>query len=185
MPEVKKGARDTQVELKKSRDSVWFKQEFSASALLFWIKGSIAVDYRFVRIIEQNTVLGMIPAGKHKQNIPLKNISDASINTSYQIKRFIIGIIIGFIGLGLLGSSAFWGFIVLLLGVFIFLNGIYTVLAIEKGGSNYIIQVPFYDKQKMIAAQNAIEQALTTDSDKTDYSLYNNRLRKDDLDDVQ
>ncbi len=37
----------------KSRSNTWIKKEFSASALLFWVKGQISVDYRFVRINEK------------------------------------------------------------------------------------------------------------------------------------
>lgn len=185
MPEVNKSTDETQIDLKKSRDYVWFKKEFSASTLLFWIKGSISVDYRFVRIVEQNTVLGIIPAGSHKQNIPLKNISDASIETAYSIKRFILGAILAIIGFNLFAYGAFIALIVMLIGAGIFLNGVLTKLSIEKSGSDYVIEVPFYDKTNIVAAQKAIEQALITDTDKTDQSLYHHRLADDDLDDVQ
>lgn len=185
MPEVNRETGETKVEMNKSRDRTWFKKEFSASALLFWIKGSVSVDYRFVKVVEQNTVLGLIPAGSHKQNIPLKNISDASVDTSYSVKDFIFGIIIAFIGLAMFGSSALFGVILLLIGVGIFLNGIMTKLSIEKAGSAYEIQVPFYDKQSALDIQKAIEEALSTDIDKTDQSLYNKRLSEDDMDNVQ
>ena len=117
----------------------------------------MAVDYRFVRIVEQNTVLGLLPAGKHKQNIPLKNISDASIDTSYSVKDFIFGVIIATTGLGMFNSDTAIGVIILLIGIGIFLNGIMTKLSIEKGGISYEISVPFYNKQNMIDIQHAIE----------------------------
>lgn len=178
MPEVIKETGEKKVEMNKSRNKTWFKKEFSASTLLFWIKGSVAVDYRFVRIVEQNTVLGLLPAGKHKQNIPLKNISDASIDTSYSVKDFIFGVIIATTGLGMFNSDT-------AIGVIIFLNGIMTKLSIEKGGTAYEISVPFYNKQNMIEIQQAIEEALTTDIDKTDQSLYHHRLAEDDIDEVK
>ena len=145
----------------------------------------MAVDYRFVRIVEQNTVLGLLPAGKHKLNIPLKNISDASIDTSYSIKDFIFGVIIAMTGLGTFNSDTAIGVIILLIGIGIFLNGIMTKLSIEKGGTAYEISVPFYNKQNMIEIKQAIEEALATDIDKTDQSLYYYRLAEDDKDEVK
>lgn len=185
MPEVIKETGEKKVEMNKSRNKTWFKKEFSASTLLFWIKGSVAVDYRFVRIVEQNTVLGLLPAGKHKQNIPLKNISDASIDTSYSVKDFIFGVIIATTGLGMFNSDTAIGVIILLIGIGIFLNGIMTKLSIEKGGTAYEISVPFYNKQNMIEIKQAIEEALATDIDKTDQSLYYYRLAEDDKDEVK
>lgn len=185
MPEVKRETGEVKVDLSKSRDKTWFKKEFSASTLLFWIKGSVSVDYRFVKVVEQNTVLGLIPAGKHKQNIPLKNISAASIDTSYSVKDFIVGIIVALIGLAMINSSALFGFLAFIIGVGIFLNGIMTKLSIEKAGSAYEISVPFYDKQSLVYIQQAIEEAISTDIDKTDQSLYHHRLAEDDMDDVQ
>ncbi|MBI0033056.1 hypothetical protein [Lactobacillus sp. M0396] len=117
----------------------------------------MAVDYRFVRIVEQNTVLGLLPAGKHKQNIPLKNISDASIDISYSVKDLIFCVIIAMTGLGMFNSDTAIGVIILLIGIGIFLNGIMTKLSIEKGGISYEISVPFYNKQNMIDIQHAIE----------------------------
>ena len=145
----------------------------------------MAVDYRFVRIVEQNTVLGLLPAGKHKLNIPLKNISDASIDTSYSIKDFIFGVIIAMTGLGTFNSDTAIGVIILLIGIRIFLNGIMTKLSIEKVGTAYEISVPFYNKQNMIEIKQAIEEALATDIDKTDQSLYYYRLAEDDKDEVK
>ncbi|SYW09721.1 hypothetical protein [Oenococcus oeni] len=185
MPEISKNTSEKKVSIKKTRDKVWFKKEFSASALLFWIKGSVAVDYRFVRIVEQNTIFGLIPAGNHKQNIPLKNISDTSVNSYYNVKNFIWGIIIALIGFALFDSSTFFGLIAVLIGVGLFLNGIMTQLDIEKGGSSYIINVPFYNKNDVSEIQQAIEQALSADVDKTDQSLYHKRLNNDDIDNVQ
>lgn len=184
MPEVNLH-NETATTVKKSRANEWINKEFSASALLFWIKGKVSVDYRAVHIVEQNTVFGLIPAGSSKQNIPLKNITDVQLNTSYKISRFIWGILFILAGLASFVSSPLMGFITLLIGVALFLNGILTQFVIEKGGSGYLISVPFFNKADMMEVQSVIEQALNTDADKTDQSLYHHRLDSDDMDDVQ
>ncbi|WP_278966113.1 hypothetical protein [Lactobacillus apis] len=81
----------------------------------------------------------------------------------------------------MINSSALFGFLAFIIGVGIFLNGIMTKLSIEKAGSAYEISVPFYDKQSLVY----IQQAISTDIDKTDQSLYHHRLAEDDMDDVQ
>ncbi len=81
----------------------------------------------------------------------------------------------------MINSSALFGFLAFIIGVGIFLNGIMTKLSIEKAGSACEISVPFYDKQSLVY----IQQAISTDIDKTDQSLYHHRLAEDDMDDVQ
>ncbi len=169
----------------KSRSNTWIKKEFSASALLFWVKGQISVDYRFVRINEKNTVLGVFPAGSHTQNVPLKNISNVSLNTAYKMSRFIWGIILFFFGFAAMDASVLLGLILMVLGVGMFLNGIMTQLEIEKSGNGYTIAVPFFNKTDMQEVQQVIEDALSTDVDKTDQSLYQHRLNPNDMDNVE
>ena len=148
------------------------KFEFSTSLLFFWIKGHVEVDYRFVKTNLSNTILGFIPAGKDQQSIPLKNISGSMLSTSYKIKAIIIGLFILFLGLGSLGDSFIFGLILLLLGVGIAGSGIQTKINIEKSGTPYIISVPFFEKDKMVALNNAIHNALAEDTDKTDLNMF-------------
>ncbi len=146
--------------------------KFSLNLLFFWIKGAISVDSRFVKTNLANTVLGFIPAGRDTQSIPLKNISSSSISTYYNIKSLIIGIVLIFIGLAMFSDSFILGLIVLLFGINYFFSGIKTRLIIEKGGTPYIISVPFFEKSKIIEVNNIIHQALADDTDKTDLNLF-------------
>lgn len=146
--------------------------KFSLGLLFFWLKGSISVDSRFVKTSLPNTLLGFIPVGKDNQTIPLKNISSSSTSISYNFKCLILGLLWIFIGIGSLGESFFAGLIVLLFGVFTVFAGTQTKLIIEKGGSPYIISVPFFQKSKLIEINNVINQALADDTDKTDLNLY-------------
>lgn len=146
--------------------------EFSTSLLFFWIKGKVSVDNRFVKTNLSNTLLGIIPAGKDQQSIPLKNISGAMLSTKYFFKPMIIGLFIFFIGLSSLASSFFMGLILLILGVGIAGNGIQTILQIEKSGQPYLIKVPFFEKEKMQLLSNNIHTALAEDTDKTDLNMF-------------
>lgn len=162
-----------QPQLQRNRgNKPWISKEFSASALLFWIKGKISVDYRFVRIVEKNTILGLIPAGEKRQNIPLNNITDASISTSYKVGRFIAGIILAFLGFAMFTTSILLGLLLLALGVFTFMNGIMTQLIIDKAGSSYILNVPFFNKDDIHAVQGGLERAIQEQMDKSDLNFF-------------
>ena len=146
--------------------------KFSISLLFFWIKGTIEVDNRFVKTDLSNAILGIIPAGKDQQSIPLKNISGTTLSTQYKLKPFILGFLILMMGFGSLADSFILGLILLILGVGVAGSGIQTILNIEKAGTPYIISVPFFEKSKMQIIQNSIHEALAIDTDKTDLNLF-------------
>lgn len=149
------------------------------SLAFFWIKGFTEIDYRFIKTSKPNTILGFIPAGSDKQSIPLKNVSSASISSSYKLIPMFIGLVIFMIGVSMILVSFVAGIIYLLLGVAIFSSGIKTTLCIQKSGSDYYISVPFFEKEKLYDIQDKINQALASDADKTDLSLYHNRIVED------
>ncbi|AEB31225.1 hypothetical protein CAR_50p530 (plasmid) [Carnobacterium sp. 17-4] len=146
--------------------------DFSLSMLFFWVKGFISVDSRFVKVSGANTILGIIPAGRDNQSIPLKNISSARISTSYKIKPMLVGIILIFIAINMLGDNVLGALILLLIGVGILGSGMLSVLIIQRAGSDFYISVPFFDKGKLLQAQDMIEEALSYDTDKGDLNMF-------------
>lgn len=151
---------------------------FSLSTVFFWLKGTIIVDYRFVKVQTANKILGVIPAGKESQTIPLKNISASHISTSYRIGWLLCGGLLVFISLGMFFEYPFMALLLFILGVGIAGNGIMTFLVIQRAGSDYRLGVPFFDKKKIIEAQSWIEDGLTMDADKTDLFLFHEKKRK-------
>lgn len=145
---------------------------FAISLLFFWVKGSVFVDDRFVKVNRGNTILGFIPAGKDAQTIPLKNISSAQLTSKYKVFPMLIGGIFILIALSIIGNSFFAGLIFLLIGVGIFGSGTLTTLIIQRAGSDYTVSVPFFEKNKMAQVQDMIDEALVVDTDKTDLSKY-------------
>lgn len=84
----------------------------------------------------------------------------------------IFGIIIMLIALSMIGSSFFSALIFFLIGALIFGSGMLTTLVIQRAGSDYLVSVPFFEKGKLIAAQDQIEDALANDTDKTDLNQF-------------
>ena len=146
--------------------------DFSLSLLFFWVKGFLSVDSRFVKVSTANTVLGFIPAGKNNQTIPLKNISATTISNSYKIKPLAIGFLLVIMGLSSLGQNALSALILMVIGVGVLGSGILTVLVIQRSGSDFLLSVPFYEKAKLLRAQDLVEEALKEDTDKTDLNQF-------------
>lgn len=174
--QVEYGQRYADVNHSKSVHRNWIKRYFSASFLLFWIKGDISVNYREVRMNRPNTVLGLIPAGNDIVNVPLSQVSSAEINEQYRIGRFITGVIIALIGLAMLANSAVLGLIFIIIGVGIFANGLVTELEIaQTSGVARHLDVPIYNRQDIELIRSAVNQALNGEEDKKDLSMYFNR----------
>lgn len=148
------------------------EMEFSLSILFFWIKGDLAVDSRFVKVNTANSVFGIFPAGRDSQTIPLNNISSTRLSSKYKIMPMIFGIIIMLISLSILGSSFFSALIFFLIGALVFGSGMLTTLIIQRAGNDYLISVPFFEKAKLIQAQDYIEEALANHSDNRDMSQF-------------
>ena len=148
------------------------KVEFALSILFFWVKGSVAVDSRFVKVNTANAILGIFPAGRDAETMPLKNISSTKLSSKYKIFPMIIGILIMLIALSRLGTSFFGALIFFIIGALIFGSGMLTTLIIQRAGNDYAISVPFFEKNKLLIAQNSIEEALAHDTDKTDLKQF-------------
>ena len=72
----------------------------------------------------------------------------------------------------MIGSSFFSALIFFLIGALIFGSGMLNTLVIQRAGSDYLASVPFFEKGKLIAAQDQIEDALANDTDKTDLNQF-------------
>lgn len=150
------------------------KVDFSLSLLFFWVKDFISVDTRFVKVSKNNTTLGFIPAGKDNQSIPLKNISSSMISSQYKLKPIILGIIVILFSLNMISNNLFLALIILLIGIGIFGSGLQNILIIQRSGTDYVIAVPFFEKDKLNTIQDSITEALAKDVDKTDLNLFFN-----------
>lgn len=147
---------------------------FSLSLLMFWLKGSIYVpsNLRTVQTKTRNTILGIIPAGKDEQSIPMSNISATMLKTKFRIIPLILGAALIFAGISTIGQGNVSGSLIeLLIGVFIFGAGIQTRLEIQRSGNSYEISVPFYEKPKMIKAKRFIDDAVNRTEERRDVEM--------------
>lgn len=145
---------------------------FSTNFILFWMKGKIEVDSRFVKITTRNNILGLIPAGINTESIPLKNISACRLTTNYKIFPMFLGVVFAFMGFNELKNDFVSALIIVLIGVAFFGSALLTTLVVQRSGNDYYLSVPFYSKGNILKAKDLIEEALAFDTDKTDLGQY-------------
>lgn len=134
--------------------------EFSRSFFFPWVKGRISLENRMVKTRRIHTILGIIPAGKDDQTMPLSNISAVSVDTQYDIKTMGIGAVIALVGLVLFTSNFLLALVLLLAGAAYIGSGIVTVVRFSRSGGNYDIKAACYNKKEIEEITKVINQAL-------------------------
>lgn len=151
--------------------------KFSLFFFRFWLKGTITVNQRQVRISTANTLGKYLPAGKNNQTIPMGQISSAETRTSYKGKTIFIGILLLIIGFAIMngnlgddgsGSGVFFGLLLGLFGFLKILSGIKTEFIIQRAGTDFKLSIPSYDKKKILNIKDVIDQALVYETEKMD-----------------
>lgn len=140
------------------------KVTFSIALIFFWLKGYISVDNNMIKTSKVNTIFGFIPAGRDEQTFALRNVQGSSKSASYKPGNFVLGLILIIIGFNM-------GIIWILIGIPIFLGGALTSITIDGNGSQYKIEVPFFEKQKIIKINEAIQQAVIYRENKTENAI--------------
>lgn len=156
-------------------------KSFATNLFTPWIKTEIDVTNEGVKVSEPNIILGVLPAGKRVHQIPARNISDAVINTSYNVKSIFTGCVLLMIGMyvltGVRDINSFFIFLLFSCGGLVkVFNGIETTLQILRGGSDFFLSVPFYAKKDMIELQGAVRETLIYGEQKYDLNLFAKKL---------
>ncbi len=147
---------------------------FMSSLLTFYMKGEIRHEKNFIRLKIPNSILTFIPLGAKKESVPVEQISSVSVNFKLILKNFLIGILLGVIGLFLLfGSTFLIGLILLLLGASNVINSFKTNLVINTtSGKYWNISFLIFEKRKAEQAKDEIENLISRRYDATDVGLH-------------
>lgn len=137
------------------------------SLVLFWLKTEMAVTSRRVVTREPNTILGLVPLGYDDAAYPLNNVASAGVSIKFSLFRAVFGAIFFLLGLSLLGSSAFLGFVVTLFGVSMLANALSSVLTlVNNGGGVSAVKVNVLDKRKLELFRDEVNHRLFADHDR-------------------
>lgn len=128
----------------------------------------------FIRLKIPNSILTFIPLGAKKESIPIEQISSVSVDFKLRLKNFLIGILMGIIGLFLLfGQTFLIGLILLILGASNFINSFQTELVIDMAsGKSWFIFFLIFEKRKAEQAKDEIENLISRRYDATDVGIH-------------
>jgi len=147
--------------------------ELRKSYIPFIPKSKFALTNKRVLGEYINVLLWIIPIGKNLVTYPLNQVSGVRIDTKFELKEFIVGLIVAFVGFSILGSGfAGFSFITLMLfiiiGIIIIALGIIGIIGSFKAllviqssaGAAMPLQVIKSDKNKAMEFVNSVNNAL-------------------------
>lgn len=156
------------------------KIKFMTSLLTFYLKGEIGQQDNFIKLKIPNTILSFIPLGSHGENLPINQISMVGTSFHLLIGRFLLGIILAFIGLAFMGDSVLYGFIILVIGVLTVINAFQTILVIDlTSGRSIAMSFVVFEKSKAAQAAQDINKLISERIDDTNNRRQTDRLISD------
>ena len=144
------------------------KYEFMTSLLTFYMKAEVSQERNFVNLKVPNEILGIIPLGARKHSIPVNQIAEIDTSFKLNLKEFLVGIIIAFLGMALMTESILAGFILFLIGVANVIDAFEVILRFSTtSGVIHVIPVLIFDKAKAEEAANSIRRIVAARLDDT------------------
>ena len=137
---------------------------YVVSLLTFYLKGEIRSEQNFVVFQEPNTILGLIPLGKHTDRIPVHQIASVSTNFRLKLGKLVCGILAFLFGFGLFGQPGGFlpGLIILILAVNWILDAFEIDLTlITTSGAVKRIDFFIFDKEKAVLAEQQIHAMIS------------------------
>lgn len=142
--------KETSTQAKATEQTPDKIDDLSVSLLGFWVKGKMSVDNDNLHVEMPNTTFwGLIPTGKTPHTIQLASVSDVSVITDTKIGGIILGALIALSSFGMFQDSAFWGLVLLIVGVLLVLSSIKTAFYFNAQGTNWAISVPFFERERL------------------------------------
>lgn len=137
---------------------------YVVSLLTFYLKGEIRSEQNFVVFQEPNTILGLVPLGKHTDRIPVHQIASVSTNFRLKLGKLVCGILAFLFGFGLFGQPGGFlpGLIILILAVNWILDAFEIDLTlITTSGAVKRIDFFIFDKEKAVLAEQQIHAMIS------------------------
>lgn len=153
--------------------------KYITSILTFYLKGEISLDNNFVKFKEPNTILGLIPLGAKKENVPVNQISSTQTNFKLKFGKLLLGIVIAILALSLFGESegAVPGIILLIIALNTLIDAFEVDLnVVMTSGNSKNIDFFIFDKKKAEAAENLINNLISGRLDDTNTRQQTDRI---------
>ncbi|WP_188206904.1 hypothetical protein [Alkalibacillus aidingensis] len=143
-------------------EEVTSKGNFITNLVLAWLKTDFSLTNKRFIGFQPNTLLGVFPLGKKEISYPLKNIASVGVSTQFHLKRFILGLILVFIGLAMFGDSFLGGLILLAVGILPLLNSFTTTMGVTNNAGQVVnIEMSILEKDKVQQFINEVNIAIS------------------------
>lgn len=154
--------------------------DYSLSLLRFWLKGQTTVTKHHVKIDTVSTV-GSLPSPPNRE-IPVNSIENISLDMRFQTPRLALGIGTMLFGYFLILTSGhliqndlesiLLGLLCFLAGVAVFFSGMTVALVLRRQEGAEVIEVPFYERGKLVLIEDTIRQALRRESGGMNFDVF-------------
>ncbi|MBR5947806.1 MAG: hypothetical protein IKZ82_04035 [Clostridia bacterium] len=137
---------------------------YVTSLLTFYLKGSIQNEQNFIKFTKPNTVLGLIPLGSKKENVPINQISSVTSNFKLKLLKLLLGVIAAIAGFSAMFSKGGFigGLIILIIGANWILDAFEIQLQVNMtSGRSKLIDFFIFDKNKAELAEKQINALIS------------------------
>ena len=155
------------------------KITFMESLLLFWFKGSITIGDNFVKMEDPNEVLGIIPVGKKKKNIPVTQISSVETNFKVRLWNLLLGLVLLALAVPSEGmeSPVLYVIVMLLLAAAQITGAFQTILTVTlTSGEEIRTEFLIFEKAKAEKAAETINGMISARYDDTNVRIQTDRV---------
>lgn len=144
------------------------KIEYIENLLFFWIKGKIYFENNILKLENPHYILGIIPTGRRKKNVPVNQISSVETDFKLSFKTLIWGLLLllfGFSGLGQDGAAVI-GLIFMVLGAAQIASAFQSVVKITlTSGEEVPNEFVIFERAKAEQAEENINQLILSKID--------------------
>ncbi len=157
----------TAVEL-STTERVVKRDQFIFSLPYFFLKTTVELTDRRLVFERPNTMLGVIPIGKQKDTLPLRNVASVGTSTRIGFVQLILGILLALVGGSQLGKPTVGSIIVLALGVLLILNAFQAKFRVTtNGGDKHFARIAATEKSKAQAFADQVNTTIAAREDGT------------------
>lgn len=135
---------------------------YMTSLLTFYMKGEIKSEQNFISFKTPNTILGLIPLGARTEKMAVNQIASTTSNSRLLLKPLILGIIVAYLGLSLLGDDFLLALIMLLIAANFVIDAFeYNLVVTTTAGQQKVIDFLIFDKAKAVLAEHQINAMIS------------------------
>lgn len=137
---------------------------YITSLLTFYMKGEISVEQNFIKFKDPNSILGLIPLGSKKENIPINQIASTQSNFKVKFGKLIVAVVILLFAIMMFGeeNGAVGGILFLIIAGNTILNAFEVDLQVNlTSGQNRLIDFFIFEKSKAELAERSINALIS------------------------